>query len=108
LKVTPVPLTATVVLSRSKLVPVRVTGTVMPCTPDVGLIKESVGGPALTVNPTEPLVPAEVDTVTPCPPVAAFAATANVASAVPGPVTVVEIVIPAPAKVVVLPYSKLL
>ena len=59
--VTPVPDTVTSV-APVRLVPVRVTGTVVPRTPEVGLIEVSVG--PCTVNVTVPLVPPGVVTLT--------------------------------------------
>lgn len=44
------PLTATVVEPEMKFVPVRVTETVVPCTPVVGLTAVSVGASGMTVN----------------------------------------------------------
>jgi hypothetical protein len=61
----PPPLTATVVPLAVKLVPVSVTGTLVPCVPEVGLIEVSVGGGGLTtVNPTLLVLPIGVFTLT--------------------------------------------
>jgi hypothetical protein len=76
--VTPVPLTFTVEPA-PKFVPVSVTGTLVPCTPLVGLIEVSVGAPAFTVNVTPLLFSPPDVTVTVSPPVDALAATWNVA-----------------------------
>jgi hypothetical protein len=73
--VTSVPLTDTVAPD-TKLVPVNVTGTVFPRTPEEGVIEVSVGGDndgAFTVNPTTPLGPFDVVTETVRAPVAAVA-----------------------------------
>src|SRR4051812_13266057 len=47
-----------------KFVPVRVTGTVAPCTPLDGAIAVRVGGAAVTVKTAAPVVPPVVVTVT--------------------------------------------
>src|ERR1700675_2417068 len=61
----PPPLTATVVPVAVKLVPVRVTGTLVPCVPEAGLIEVSVGAGGLTtVNPTLLVLPIGVFTLT--------------------------------------------
>src|ERR1022692_4144322 len=63
----------------TKLVPVRVTGTVAPGAPNAGAIVLSVGGGGLTVKTTGALVPALVVTVTFAAPSVALAAMVNVA-----------------------------
>src|ERR1039457_4748437 len=63
----------------TKLVPVRVTGTVAPGAPNAGAIVLSVGGGGLTVKTTGALVPALVVTVTFAAPSVALAAMGNVA-----------------------------
>jgi hypothetical protein len=78
LTVIPLSLTFTAELA-AKLVPLKVTGTFVPCTPLVGLIEVSVGPDEFTVNVTPLLfVPADV-TVTVCAPGGAFAAIWNAA-----------------------------
>ena len=57
-----------------KLVPVRVTGMLAPCTPLAGLTEVSVGGGGFTVNIAAVLVPPLVVTVTLAGPGAALAA----------------------------------
>jgi len=79
LTVTPVPDTLTALVP-VRFVPVRVTGTVAPCAPVLGLIVVSVGGGiVVTVNVTPPLVPPGVVTVTFRPPVAALPLMAKLA-----------------------------
>ena len=65
--VTPAPVTPTVA-PVTKFVPVNVTGTAVPCTPDEGFTKVNVGGGGFTVKVTALLVPAEVVTVMSCGP----------------------------------------
>src|ERR1700674_1032504 len=62
-----------------KLVPVRVTGTLVPATPVAGAMVASVGASGLTVNVTVPLVPPGVVTEIVCGPTGAVAAMAKVA-----------------------------
>ena len=78
LAVTPGLLTATVAPA-TKLVPVRVTGTLVPCTPLAGLTDVSMGAGGFTVKPTALLVPPLVVTVTFAAPVAAAAPMVSVA-----------------------------
>jgi hypothetical protein len=77
LTVTPLPLTFTVVFP-AKFVPVKVTGTFVPCAPVVGLIEASVGA-AVTVKVTPFVVTPDDVTVTVSAANVAFAAIANVA-----------------------------
>jgi hypothetical protein len=74
--VTPVPDTVTAV-APVKLLPVRVTATVLPRYPEVGLMEVSVG--PCTVNIKELLVPLGVVTLTVLAPVAAVVVMTNVA-----------------------------
>src|ERR1035441_1690196 len=69
------------VQGEAKLVPVKVTGTVAPCAPLVGLMEVTVGIPGLTgtVKDTAPLVPPGVVTVTMAAPSAAPPAMQKVA-----------------------------
>jgi hypothetical protein len=77
--VTPPPLVLTAVAAL-RLVPVRVTGTVVPRAPDEGLIDVSVGtGWAVTVNCTVLVAPIGVVTLTVLPVTAAPAPILNVA-----------------------------
>src|SRR5579884_2053898 len=69
-----VPLTATVVAPLTKLVPVRVTVCVVPCTPVAGATLVNVGVGGFTVKVCAPLVPADVVAVTFVAPSAAPAA----------------------------------
>jgi len=62
-----------------KFVPVRVTGTVVPCAPLLGLTEVRVGPVEMMVNVTALLVPAEVVTVTLTAPGVAVAAMVKVA-----------------------------
>jgi hypothetical protein len=63
----------------TKPVPVSVTPTVVPCTPEAGLIDDSVGGARTTVKVTALLVPPTVETVTLRGPGVAVASIVNVA-----------------------------
>ncbi len=56
---TVMPVGAFTVVPEVKLVPVKVTGTLVPATPLAGLIEDKVGWPAveLTVSATELLLP---------------------------------------------------
>ena len=74
----PLLVTATVAPA-TKLLPVRVTGTLAPWTPPEGLIEVSVGIGGFTVNTAGALVPPLVVTVTFAVPGAALAAIAIVA-----------------------------
>ena len=71
-------LTATVAPS-TRLLPARVTATLVPWTPLAGLTEVSVGAGGFTVNTAGPLVPPLVVTVTFAAPVAAVAPIVNVA-----------------------------
>ena len=62
-----------------KLAPVRVTGTLAPWAPLFGLTELRVGAEEVTVKVADPLVPAEVVTVTFVAPTVALAAIVNVA-----------------------------
>lgn len=79
LTVTSDPPTATVVPPAMKFVPVSVTATVFPCTPEAGLSAVSVGVCGLTVNVCVPLVPLAVVTLTVRSPMAASTATTKFA-----------------------------
>jgi hypothetical protein len=57
-------LTFTVVAPTTKFVPIKVTGTVVPWTPLLGLMEVTVGGGGVTVNVAALLVPPGVVTVT--------------------------------------------
>jgi hypothetical protein len=77
---TPTPgLVTTTVAPETKLEPVSVTGTLVPCVPLVGAIDVNVGAVGLIVNTAGALVPLEVVTVTFVAPVAALAPIVNVA-----------------------------
>ena len=78
LTVTPGLLTL-IVAPAIKLFPVRVMGTLVPGLPLVGLIEISVGGKALILKVTAPLVPPAVVTVTFAAPSAAVAPMVKVA-----------------------------
>ena len=103
---TPAPLTINVT-ELSKFVPVTVTGTAVPCSPEAGTMLLSVGADELlTVNVIEPLVPLGVVTVTLCAPLGAEAPIVNVAVINVAFATLTEdTVIPAPA-VIVAPATK--
>jgi hypothetical protein len=76
-QVTPVPETLTAV-TPARLLPASVTGTVVPRTPELGVIEVSETG-AFTVNVTVLVVPFGVTTAIPLPPVAAPEAMARFA-----------------------------
>jgi len=78
LTVTPVFVMLTVA-PETKFVPVRVTGTLAPCAPLVGLMALRVGAAGLTVKTTAAEVPFAVVTVTLAGPVAAVAPIAKLA-----------------------------
>jgi hypothetical protein len=105
--VMPVPLTITVVAPAMKLVPVNVTPTAFPATPEFGCTFVNVGGcagGACTVNVCALLVPPVVVTVTLRGVAAAFAAIVNVTVKLVGPVTFgVPTVIPVPLTATVVP-----
>jgi hypothetical protein len=63
----------------TKLDPVSVTGTLVPCVPLVGAMDVNVGAGGLIVNTAGALVPLEVETLTFVAPVAALAPIVNVA-----------------------------
>ena len=62
-----------------KLEPVRVTGTLAPCSPLEGLMPVKVGVAELMVKVTGEVVPLEVETVTVAAPAVALGAMAKVA-----------------------------
>lgn len=96
-QVTPPPETVTAV-APVRLAPVRVTGTVVPWAPVIGLIEASVG--PCTVIEMELLAPAGFLTVTVCVPSAAVVpvATANVAVSIVGLVTLTALTVIPPAR----------
>ena len=61
--VIPVPLTVTAV-TPAMFVPLSVTGTVVPCVPEFGLIDDSVGALEVMLKPTVLLTPLAVVTLT--------------------------------------------
>jgi hypothetical protein len=78
LTLTPMAPTKTVA-GETKFVPVKITGTVVPVSPLLGLIDVKVGAGGAMAKLTAPLVPPAVVTVTPPIPAAAFPAIANMA-----------------------------
>src|SRR5215469_10462747 len=95
----PIPVTAKVPV---RLVPVKVTVTLVPRAPEVGLIEVSVGGGgAVTVNVTGLVIPPGVDTLTLRAPVGARLAIVKVAVTVVSFTTVrLPTVTPAPETVI--------
>jgi len=95
-----------IVAGVKKFVPVRVTGTLVPCTPAVGLMEVSAGG-AWTVNGMALEVPPEVITETFCAPSAAPAEICNTAvMLVALATTTLAAVTPVPPKFTVAPVMK--